>query len=191
MKRPAFTLIELILASTLSVLLMAGVLVILAGLSHDARGALGGAVSSPDLQGTMDLLRWDLSNAQTMYPSSDGRTLVLIGHGSIAPGTRTPNGRLVRVTYNCQLRRDIWRLTRSQQYIDDPARPQPWTDLVAQGVIAVEVLPVGGAAGAEQFVADARGTFDEQAKPGVRVPAWVRLRVYGPSVALEKQICVK
>jgi hypothetical protein len=187
MKRPAFTLIELMLASTLSVVLMAGVLMVMAGLSRDAGRASALANPAVDLQGTTDLLQWDLSNAQTMYPSIDRRSLVLIGHGSIAPGTLSPNGRLVRVTYACQFRGSVWRLMRTQQYIDDPARPQTWSDLVGQGVNAIEVLPVGS----EPFVADTRSTFGEMDKSGFRIPAWVRLRVYGPGTAMEKQLCIK
>lgn len=182
MKRSAFTLIELMLASTLSVLLIGGVLAMTAGLSRDARRASVRS-SAPPLQGALEMLQWDLCNARAMSQSTDGQSLILIGHGSIASDSLVPNGRLVRVTYACANRGGRWRLTRGQQYIDDPAKPKSWVDLVAQDVSSIEVLPGGS---------DQPMPVDgEQGGNLVQVPRWVRARMIGPSIAVEKRICVK
>ena len=174
--RRGFTLIELMLASTLSVLLIGGVLFALSSLSRDTR-ATAPKDPTAELKATLDLLQWDLSNARSASQSGDHRSLVLEGHGAIAPDTLRPNGRLARVVYSCQLRGGTWRLTRAQQYLDDPARPQNWTDLVGLGVNAVEVLPVGGQAGQEA--------------ESQKIPQWVGLRVYGVGGAVEKQVCIR
>ncbi len=173
MRRGGFTLIELMLASTLSVLLIGGVLFALASLSRDARASVAKDPAA-ELKGTLELLQWDLSNARSVSQSADHRTIVLEGHGAIAPDTLRPNGRLARVVYSCQWRGGVWRLTRGQQYLDDPARPQNWTDLAGMGVSSIEVLPAGG----------------REEEPG-KMPQWVRLRLYDPGVAVEKQICIR
>ena len=170
--RRGFTLIELMLASTLSVLLIGGILFALAALSRDTRGTIPKDPAT-ELKATLDLLQWDLSNARSISQSADHRTIAIQGHGAIAPDTLRPNGRLANVVYSCQLRRGTWRLTRGQQYLDDPARPQTWTDLAGVGVNAVEVLPV-------------LGQGDLQ-----KMPQWVRLRLYGPGGAVEKQVCIR
>ena len=171
--RRGFTLVELMLASTLSVLLIGGILFALASLSRDMRAAVAREPSA-ELKNTLELLQWDLTCARSVAQSADHRSIVLEGHGAIAPDTLKPNGRLARVVYSCQLRGNVWRLTRSQQYLDDPPRPQNWTDLVSVGVNAVEVLPVGA-----------------QEPDSKKMPQWVRLRLYGPGLALEKQICIR
>jgi len=173
MRRGGFTLLELMLASTLSVLLIGGVLFALASLARDTRNAVA-KDPAVELKGTLELLQWDLSNARSVSQSADHRTVVLEGHGGIGPDTLRPNGRLARVIYSCQLRGGAWRLTRGQQYLDEPARPQNWTDLVGVGINAVEILPAG--------------SMETDSKT---MPQWVRVRVYGQGVAVEKQICIR
>jgi hypothetical protein len=170
------------LASALSVLLMGGVLFSLSALSRDAAAVIA-KDPSQDLKGMPDLLQWDLGNARSVSQSADHRTLVLVGHGGIRPDTLRPNGRLARVVYSCELRGKLWRMTRGQRYLDDPARPQAWTDLVALGVSSVEVLPAAGAT--------APGAPPGSEERGGTMPQWVRLRIYGQGVALEKQVCIK
>jgi type II secretory pathway component PulJ len=169
-----FTLIELMLASALSVLLIGGVLFSLAALSRDAAVAET-KIQSGNVTATLDLLQWDLTNARSVSQSPDHRTLVLVGHGAIGPDTLRPNGRLVRVVYSCSTRGNVWRLTRQQQYLDDPARPQGWTELVSETISSIQVLPAASA------------PLEEDGP----MPQWVRLRVYGPNLAVEKTICVK
>src|SRR5580765_2473538 len=128
MRRNGFTLIELMLASTLSVLLIAGVLFAVSSLARDARAAAARS-GSPDLQGTLNLLQWDLTNARSISQGADRHTTILVGHGAISPDTLQPDNRLVRIVYASKLRRNVWQLTRTQQYIDDPARPQTFSEL--------------------------------------------------------------
>lgn len=183
MSRRGFTLIELMVAVAISAVLMGGVLVVTAGLSRDARGAARND-GTTDLGGTLELLQWDVANARAMSAgSSDGRTLALVGHGAIEPGSLRPNGRLVRVTYTCELRGKVSCLLRRQRYLDDPVRPQAFTELVATGITGLEVVPVG---------TEAAGADAGDRSAGMsRVPAWVRLRVYGPGVAVERLTCVR
>src|SRR5258706_30265 len=101
MNRTGFPLIELLVAVAISVVLMAGVLVVTGGLSRDARRVAQSAAAAPDLRSTIDLMQWDLTNARSMSGSPDGRALVLVGHCAINPASLHPSGRLTPVTYSC------------------------------------------------------------------------------------------
>jgi prepilin-type N-terminal cleavage/methylation domain-containing protein len=188
-----FTLIELLLASMLSVVLMAGVLIVLSGISRDAKKIAAEPLN--DGRAIFDLLQWDLTNARTMVQSSDGRTLVLIGHGSLAQGTLHVDGRLVRVTYSCRSRANSPCLVREQQYLDEPVRPARWAELVGTGIATISVIPAGAESSppSPQTLADDTSELPAAVQAGqvMRVPSWVRVRLSGPSLNAEEQLCVK
>ena len=138
--RRAFTLIEILLAVTIAAVLMAAVLAVVSGLGRDQRRlAVDEKTNRPSA--AIELLRWDLTNGSTITPTADG--IVLRGHGGIDPSSLRPNNRLTRVTY--RIRRDgrESNLVREQRYLDDPIRPQPWSDLVLRDVRAIGVTPNG------------------------------------------------
>ena len=139
-RRAGFTLVEILLAVTIAAILMAAVLAVLSGVGRDQkRLATQDKTNRPTA--AIELLRWDLTNADTITPAADG--IVLEGHGGIDASSLKPNNRLTRVTY--RIRRDGREpdLVREQRYLDDPIRPQPWADLMLRGVRAVGVTPAG------------------------------------------------
>ena len=140
MNRRGFTLIEMLLATVLAGILMGGVLLMTTAIGRDrARVAADEAV--PRGAGLVDQLRWDLTNATTMAQADHGRALMLTGHGALDGKTLASNGRLAKVTYEVRGKGRDGALFRTQSYLDDPVRPEPWTELVSMNVRTLNVLP--------------------------------------------------
>jgi prepilin-type N-terminal cleavage/methylation domain-containing protein len=160
-RRCGFTLVEILLAVTIATLLMAAVLAMLGGIGRDRR-RLAARSESNRPAAAIELLRWDLTNAETISPMVDG--VMLQGHGGIDPSSLEPNNRLVRVTYRVRREGGASDLFREQRYLDDPVRPQRWDDLVLRDVRRVAVAPSGNPKSPRvsvQLVRD-KGTFTEQ-----------------------------
>ena len=139
-RRKAFTLVEILVAVTIAAVLIAAVLALLTDVGRDhKRLAADLATFRPDA--VVELLRWDLTNADSITPTRDG--IALRGHGGIDAATLRPNNRLVLVSYVVRREGRASYLVRDQRYLDDPVRPQPWSDVVTAGVAAVTVTPVG------------------------------------------------
>lgn len=130
MTRRGFSLIEILVATVLAAVLMTAVLLMLAGVARDRRTvtALNAADAPP---GLVDLIAWDLGNARSIAATADGDSTTLVGVGGIDAATLQPNGRLVRVTYSLLPDGTARNLWRTQEYLDDPARPGRWRELVA------------------------------------------------------------
>lgn len=184
MKKSGFTLIEMLLATTISAVLMGAVLMILANLSRD-RWRLDRAQSAKSMQPLLEQLRWDLTNATTMSQSPGGQRLTLIGHGGIDPDTLTPTGRLSRVVY----RAEHGALVREQFYLDDPVRPQQWRELVAAGFKDFAIIPRGVVM---PIVEDPEAP---DRRPGegaiIRVPQRLQLRVDLADAHLNEELWIK
>src|SRR5687768_8548773 len=138
MIRRGFTLIEMLVATVLFTVLMTAVLFVVSGLSRD-RAVLSATVAAPRPQAIIDLLRFDLGNAETMLGSRNGDMLVLVGHGGIHPKTLAATGRLSRITYRVEQAGTDHRLIREQRYVDDRAQPQVWREVVATNVQRLHV----------------------------------------------------
>jgi type II secretory pathway pseudopilin PulG len=137
MKRSGFTILEVLLATVLAALLLGGVLGISATLARDERRLRRAASDDTGAaaDAAVEMIRWDLANASDVTGSRDGREIVLVGHGSLDPETLRPTNRLARVVY--AIRPGVG-LLRQQRYLDDAARPRPWSDLVLSGATRVE-----------------------------------------------------
>lgn len=193
MKRNAFTLIEMLLATVLSAVLMAAVLGILGGVARD-RNRLAAAEAAPRYGPLVDRIAWDLANARTMNQSLDGLSLVLTGHGGIDPATLEPNGRLARVAYRIYPDGSGGCLVREQQYLDEPAAPAPWREWAGQGVTAIRVdgastpEPQDGAAPA---IGPAPVVAPLQRGPASRLGARVRLHLEINGAAIDRDLQVR
>ena len=139
-RRGGFTLIEILLAVTIAAVLMAAVLAVLGGIARDQKRLTADEKIKPP-SAAVELLRWDLTNAETITPTADG--VVLRGHGGIDPSSLEPNNRFTRVTYRIHRQRGESNLVRQQHYLDDPVRPQPWGDLVMHDVRGISITPAG------------------------------------------------
>jgi len=139
--RTGFTLIEILLAVTLATILMAAVLAVLGGVARDQR-RLSAVEKTTHPAAAIELLRWDLTNAESITSTADGG-VVLRGHGGIDQASLEPTNRLTRVTYRIHRERGDSSLFREQSYLDDPIRPEPWGDLVMRDVRGIAVSPAG------------------------------------------------
>jgi len=137
MKRSGFTLVELLATTLLVAVLMTSVVMIVGGMGRDQR-AVGAMSAAENADGAMMMLRWDLVNSRFVTPTADG--VVLIGNGGIDHRTLTISGRPARVSYRVV----HGSLLREQELLDEPARPQRWTELVASGVTRIALEPMSG-----------------------------------------------
>jgi len=194
MNRRAFSLIELMIATALSVALMGAVLAILSNIARDTR-RLAGAEASSASQNLVELLQRDLSSSRTMIQAPDGSVLVLVGHGWIDSTTLNPTGRLARVTYQCVREGQTRWLIRQQESMDDPGLPKRWRTLVAANVQSLLVSPVV----TDQSAPDPRAVMDENANdpPATRfggaisVPPRVRLHIALDHAEVSQELWVK
>lgn len=132
----------MLLATTLASVLMSAVLMVLTAVSRD-RLRLAKMESASVSPAIINCLRWDLANAQTMSSATDGRSLILLGHGALDPSTLRPTGRLARVTYRAAEGGKTFHLVREQMLVDDPARPELWRELVGSEITGLWVLSSG------------------------------------------------
>jgi prepilin-type N-terminal cleavage/methylation domain-containing protein len=167
MKRRAFSLVEMLVATVLSAVLMSAVLAMIAGVSRDRR-TLTSLNADTAQNGATELFRWDLSNAQSLAIGPGSQMVILVGVGGVDAATLVPNGRLVRVTYRMQSDRTLWRV---QEYLDDPARPQVWEELVAANVTSFSVFP-----------------GSNEPSP---VPSHLRLRLAAAELRLDQDLWIK
>ena len=140
MTRRGFTLVELLLAAALSSILMAGLIVVLAGVSRDARRL---RLDRQQLRAASlaELLRRDFTNASAITPLPGNEGFTLVGNLALDPESGVADGRLARVTYRTGPSRSAPCLVREQTYLDDFLEPTPWTELVSLGVTRITVPP--------------------------------------------------
>jgi prepilin-type N-terminal cleavage/methylation domain-containing protein len=133
--RRAFSLVEMLIATALATILLGGVLAMSAALARDQKHLSRQATTSAD--GIVELLRFDIGNARTITQSNDGRTVIFVGHGALDRRSGAATNRLALVTWSIDP--DGMLLWRTQQYLDEPARPARWRELIAGDVARIEI----------------------------------------------------
>jgi prepilin-type N-terminal cleavage/methylation domain-containing protein len=192
MNHRAFSLIEMLVATALASVLMYAVLLVAANLSRD-RKMLTQMNSDPP-QPVVDLLRWDISNADTASQRADGQVLILIGHGGVDRATLLPNGRLAQITYRITNRPVTGTLVRQQEYLDDPVRPDAWQELVAAGATDIAIRP---ASGDVSYVSNTDPFSPQDASPQrqprttMRLPSRVRLHIDMKPMGVDEELWIK
>ena len=143
---PGFTLLELLLASALTTLLMVGVLGIVAQVGLPARQPSDAA--SPDaasgdasLRGFADILRLDLEHAASIDVTKPNR-VELLGYGSLDAETRRRTHRPVRIVYHIARIGDRRWLLREQRRLDVLTNRNVQRDLIAAGIRGFELSHV-------------------------------------------------
>jgi prepilin-type N-terminal cleavage/methylation domain-containing protein len=139
-----FTLVEMLLATTLAAILMGGVLSATAALARDRR-RMEARTTLNASSGVMEMIRRDLTNAAALVGRVDTNRFELVGFGGIDDKTFAANQRLVQVTYRVvrSAKRDAAGvLVRRQAYLDDAIRPDRWNEVVAAGVKQVMITAV-------------------------------------------------
>jgi prepilin-type N-terminal cleavage/methylation domain-containing protein len=189
MNRRAFTLLEMLLATALAAVLMAAVLLMLTGVARDqkhlnaaaAAAAVSPSAAPPSARTLVDRMRWDIVNAETIDFGRDGSSVVLIGHGAIDRQSLTGNARFCQVTY----RLASGCLTREQQYLDNPAQPARWRELVASDVRGFRIAPES----TDAFPADENGGVTSAT--AVTVPSRIRLNLEAQNVSIDQELWIK
>jgi prepilin-type N-terminal cleavage/methylation domain-containing protein len=132
--RGGFTLIEMLLATTLAAILMGGVLTATAALARDRRRMEARTAIDPST-GVMEMIRRDLANGAAIVGATTPSGFELVGFGSIDAKTFAANQRLVQVRYRVtRSGTGAGALVREQTYLDDAIRPDRWSEVVAAGV---------------------------------------------------------
>jgi prepilin-type N-terminal cleavage/methylation domain-containing protein len=141
--RSGFTLVEMLLATTLAAILMGGVLTATAALARDRRRMEARTAIDPST-GTMDLMRRDLVNGAAIVAATNPSGFELVGFSGIDAKTFTANQRLVHVRYRVvrSAGRGSGVLVREQSYLDDAIRPDRWNEVVAAGVNKIVLTAV-------------------------------------------------
>jgi len=141
-RRRGFTLVEVLVATTLGALLMVAMFMVLAGLGRERKALAQRAAGTVPLQ-LMELLRWDLVNARTVR--SQGKGVLLSGFGCLDETTMSPRSlQPVDVLYEIQRLGGRSWLTRRQRCSVEPCDGP--AELVCAGVTELTVtgpaLPV-------------------------------------------------
>ncbi len=147
----AFTLLELLVATALSTVLMIGVLAVVAdlgapevaaGIAEEA-GAAGGDEA---LDAWVGLLREDLAHAHSI-DASKANEVVLMGYGALDGRARERTHRPVLVLYKIERIDGRPWLIRRQAVLDVLTNQNVQRDLVCCGVTRFELIGLGGMAG--------------------------------------------
>jgi prepilin-type N-terminal cleavage/methylation domain-containing protein len=195
--RGGFTLVEMLLATTLAAILMGGVLTATVALARDRR-RMETRTSIDPSAGIMDLIRRDLANGAAIVGAVDANGFELVGLGGIDAKTFVANQRLVRVTY-----RIAWRgtgaagvLVRKQAYLDDAIRPDRWNEVVAAGVNKVLLTAISDDADPVHLGDDVaerlRGANGSGASVAARrVPSRVRVRIEFADRVVDREMVLR
>lgn len=142
MMKRGFTLIELMLATMLTAMLMVGVLMVITSLRKPmpALDGEGEASAVGDLgAAALDVIAADLSQALRVQAVGGG--LELMSYGGLDPATRRRTQRPVRVSYRVHDVSGVPWLVRQEQSLDTQTNLPPRRELVVSGYDRVELLP--------------------------------------------------
>lgn len=139
--RSGFTLIEMLLATVLTAVLMVGVLAVVVSVSGPIQAGQGDgqAMQLMETDDVVRVLRADLAQARTLETA--GGELVLMSYGSLDPLTGERTQRPVDVRYRVQTIGVRSWLVREEQPLDGEAALAVRTELVAAGVSRLELDP--------------------------------------------------
>ena len=145
----AFTTIELLVATGLSVLLMVGLLQVVAAVQRDM-AEMQASKLNHGFDRFVDILRWDLAHARTVQ--QDKEHLTLVGYNSLdRRGFRLKDGfgdhgsnhhQPVRVTYRIKRIGSSEWLIRFQTDLDILSNRNTWSEPVCFGIDSFKLEPV-------------------------------------------------
>jgi prepilin-type N-terminal cleavage/methylation domain-containing protein len=197
--RRAFTLVEMLLATTLAAILMGGVLTATAALARDRR-RMEARTGIDASSGVMEIIHRDLANGAALLGPADANGFDLVSFAGIDGKTFAANQRLTQVTYRIvrSTRQDAAGvLIRGQAYLDDAIRPDRWNDVVAAGVKRVVITPVSDDADAVRLGdevaerlsgANGRGGMPLTAR---RVPSRLRVRIEFADRVIDREMVLR
>jgi len=180
-RRPAFTLIEVVAATTLAAMLLGTLASVLVMGARQKRQAEARRQLHPAVTLLAEQIRRDVLNAR--FIQADRAALRLVGPLSHDLTTKAPTGRLAEVIYQvASLGAGPW-LVRRQRPLDEIARGQVSQEALWAGATAIEVLVLEDSATTSSRV--------QGAPPGMRpMPQRLAVVLRGPTgrAILETQI---
>jgi prepilin-type N-terminal cleavage/methylation domain-containing protein len=183
MRRPAFTLVELLAATALAAMLLAAGFRVVGSLGR-ARAALARQdLARSYAAEAVDLLRWDLANAR--YMKSVPGDLTLTGYGGLDPDSLAPRHRPVTVRYHLAAAAGRNWLVREQADLDVATNRNRSSALVCSGLAGFDVWPAAG----PEAVAGRTGAASPRPPPARSRPgatAQDRTGWEGPTLGLGK-----
>jgi prepilin-type N-terminal cleavage/methylation domain-containing protein len=191
MRRGAFTLVEMLVATVIAAILMAGVLSATASLSRDRRWMETRETHAPRAAGAMELIRRDLTNGTAVVGNANDAGFALIGYGGIDAKAFVGNQRLSYVAYRVA----GGVLLREQAYLDDPIRIDRWREVVATGVTRVALTPVSADGErvtlGEEVELRLRGPKNGPPMSAARLPSRVRVRIEFADGAVDREMVLR
>ena len=137
-----FTLIEILLATILTAVLMVGVLAVIVSVSgpiqHRSEESGQSTIGQIDLDAITRVLATDLAQARSIESTSG--ELKLMSYGGLDPQDRTRTQRPVNIGYRVQLIDDNPWLVRTEQALDGEVVIAPYYELVAPGVTRIALV---------------------------------------------------
>lgn len=141
-KRSAFTLIEMLLATILTAVLMVGVLAVIARIANPMQHASDiDTDATPYVESEMlvQIFAADLAHARTIHALPG--ELRLMGYTSLEPQRRTRTQRPTHIHYRvASVDRQPW-LLRDEYPLDGQTKSISHTELIAQGVTRIALDP--------------------------------------------------
>ena len=182
MNSRAFTTVELLVATALSVTLMVGLLRVVGAVQQDV-ARLKNHSSNDWSIALVEALRRDLVHAQTISQNEIGLTLV--GYGSLdrrgfrikkedAISDLSSGHQPVRVTYRIEKEGSHSWLVRQQTDLDVLSNRNTWSELVCTGIDSFRLEPEAVANEAVELISNAMNVWLQQPGP---VPNRVKLIV--------------
>jgi prepilin-type N-terminal cleavage/methylation domain-containing protein len=194
--RGGFTLVEMLLATTLAAILMGGVLTATAALARDRRRMEARTAIDPST-GVMEMIRRDLTNGAAIVGAVNSNGFELVGFGGIDSKTFAANQRLVRVRYRViRSGSGGGALVREQSYLDDAIRPDRWNEVVAAGVNKVLLTAISDDADPVHLGDDVaerlRGANGSGGMVAARrVPSRVRVRIEFADRVVDREMVLR
>lgn len=185
----AFTLVEMLLASTLAAVLMGAVLTVAAAVARDQRRLETGQMTDHSTA-IFAPIRRDLANGAALIPT-DPDAIELISHACLDPGTMGATQRLGLIRYHVARRPGVPSvLLREQRFLDDPVRPQTSREIVATGVTGLTITAVSADGEAirlgDEVGERVRAAGERSQTPGAtRVPSRLIVRIGFRDAAVE------
>lgn len=177
-----FTMVELLLATSLAVLLMTGSLYVVSTLRAESLDERSGLREIEPGQ-LVEMMRWDFVHAT--QAKLDVNRITLHGYGNrISPDDAS---RQVNASERQPVQVDYFILTvgprqflaRRQAHLQQRSNQNDWTELVCAGIVGLELRPVGIG---ERFSAVASGSGS-----GFPLPNQVRLLIHSAGKTAEQK----
>ncbi len=144
--RHGFTLLELLLATALTAVLMMGVLAVIGNMAASAAivdrdPGSATEIDAESVEGLVRVVGDDLVHAENIFRSITGDEITMIGYGSLDARSRDRSHRPASIIYRLETIGDRTWLIRRQSALDVLTNQNVQRDLVYADVVRFEIVP--------------------------------------------------